>query len=128
MTVQISRALIDRMIAHAASDPLREVCGLLLGAGHGVADMQACANAAADPATSFEIDPAALIAAHKAARAGGLAVIGCYHSHPNGVLALSPHDLASAYEGQIWVLIVRGSVGMWVKENGMMVAGEGTPI
>jgi desampylase len=120
MTVQISRALIDQMIAHAASEPTREVCGLLLGAGHAVAEVQACANVAAEPATSFEIDPAALIAAHKSARAGGLAVVGCYHSHPNGSLALSPRDVASAYEGQIWALIADGRVAAWVMEDGVI--------
>jgi desampylase len=31
MTAHISRALLDQIIAHAASDPDREVCGLLLG-------------------------------------------------------------------------------------------------
>ena len=33
---------------------------------------------------TLEIDPAKLIAALRAERGGGPAVVGCYHSHPRG--------------------------------------------
>ena len=118
MKIEISRALVDQMIAHAAHSSHVEVCGLLFGEGRRVVATMACANIADDPATSFEIDPAALIAAHKGARAGGANVIGCYHSHPNGDFALSERDRVNAYEGQIWVLIARHQVGAWVMQDG----------
>ena len=118
MKLQISRALVDQMIEHAAQSPHVEVCGLLFGEREIVTSIQRCANVAEHPATSFEIDPAALIAAHKDARAGGANVIGCYHSHPNGDFALSERDRVNAYEGQIWVLIAGHQVGAWVMQDG----------
>jgi desampylase len=121
MTIILSRVICDLMIAHAASDPDQEVCGLLLGNGGRVREARACTNVADDPSAHFEIDPTALIAAHKAAREGGYAVMGCYHSHPNGVLLLSERDLACAYDGQIWALIVGAHLGLWVKRNGAMI-------
>jgi desampylase len=114
MECELSRGVQSAIIAHAASDPAREVCGLLMGEGGVVHEARACANVADDPRTTFEIDPTALIAAHKAARAGGLTVLGCYHSHPNGVLALSERDLADAEPGQVWALVVGERVGVWV--------------
>lgn len=110
----ISRAALAAARAHAATVPGREVCGLLLGAtatdgSVRIDAAQPCANVAADPATAFEIDPAALIAAHRAARHGGPAVIGCYHSHPRGPARPSPRDAAQAAgDGQIWLILPGG--------------------
>ena len=43
--------------------------------------------------------------AQKAARANGRAIIGCYHSHPNGRAEPSPRDLEAAFgEGFVWVI------------------------
>jgi desampylase len=113
MKLRISRALQMQMLAEAAASPDVEVCGLLFGAGDAVSAIQPCTNVAPNPARQFEIDPAALIAAHKAERAGGPRLIGCYHSHPNDVLTLSPDDLASATEGQIWLLIAGNALAAW---------------
>jgi desampylase len=78
-----------------------------------ICHIQPCPNVSPNPDRAFEIDPAALIHAHKAERTGGPMLIGCYHSHPNGVLALSPDDLASATERQIWVLMAGGTLAAW---------------
>jgi proteasome lid subunit RPN8/RPN11 len=67
-----------------------EACGLLLGQEGHIMEARACANVAPDPLRHFEIDPAALIAAHRASRAGGLAVLGYFHSHPNGLARPRP--------------------------------------
>ena len=94
MTITISRALHADLLALAAAEPEREVCGLLFGGSERIDAIQPCANVSENPADSFEIDPAALIAAHKDARAGGRRLIGCYHSHPNGVPEPSARDAA----------------------------------
>jgi proteasome lid subunit RPN8/RPN11 len=78
---------------------------LLLGQGDRIARVVPCANVAAEPWHRFEIDPAALIAAHRAARGGGAAVIGHYHSHPTGLAEPSPRDAADAApDGSIWLI------------------------
>lgn len=72
------------------------------------------ANVAADPARHFEIDPAALIAAHRAERGGGLALVGYYHSHPTGSVSPSPTDAAMASgDGRVWAIIGGGQVCFW---------------
>jgi desampylase len=79
-----------------------------------VEKVQRCANVAGNPATAFEIDPAALIAAHKTERAGGARLIGHYHSHPNGACAPSAVDASNADAvGQYWLIIAGGEIGMW---------------
>ncbi|HET8612552.1 MAG TPA: Mov34/MPN/PAD-1 family protein, partial [Sphingomonas sp.] len=118
MTVRISRGLLDRILAEAAADPEREVCGLLLGVprlsvraersrgtryeravrdasfdyarDERVIQVVPTRNVAPDPALSFEVDPAALFTAIRAERGGGARLIGHYHSHPGGSPAPSP--------------------------------------
>lgn len=108
--LHIIQDLIDEMLAEADASPQREICGLLLGEGRTVSTIQPCTNVASDPAQAFEIDPAQLIAAHRTARAGGQAVIGHYHSHPNGRVEPSDCDRAMiGAAGEIWIIIASGS-------------------
>ncbi len=114
MLIRISSNSIAAIRAHAAETPGAEVCGLLFGTVEAVARVQRCANVADTPATRFEIDPAALIAAHKAERAGGAKLIGHYHSHPGGACAPSEADRAEAVDaGQYWLIIAGAEVGLW---------------
>ncbi|MCM8730099.1 Mov34/MPN/PAD-1 family protein [Hephaestia sp. GCM10023244] len=114
MEVRISRALLQRIIDEAAASPKLEVCGLLFGSPQAIDAVQACRNVAADPVDSFEIDPAALLAAHRAARAGGPAIAGCYHSHPGGPAEPSARDAAAAApDGALWVIVGGGAVRAW---------------
>lgn len=92
----------------------REACGLLLGTGSEIQTAVPTANVAADPAHHFEIDPAALIAAHKAARHGGPQVLGYFHSHPNGLARPSATDAASAArDGKVWAIAAPVNDGTW---------------
>ena len=114
MLIRISSKSIAAIRAHAAETPDAEVCGLLFGTVEAVERVQRCANVADQPETRFEIDPAALIAAHKAERAGGAKLIGHYHSHPNGLFALSQTDRAEALDvGQHWLIIAKAEIGLW---------------
>ncbi|HMT48039.1 MAG: hypothetical protein RL702_765 [Pseudomonadota bacterium] len=91
-----------------------ECCGLLLGQGSRIETALPCTNVHPDPARHFEIDPAALIAAHRAARGGGHQVLGYYHSHPTGRAEPSPTDRAqSSGDGRIWAIVAGGTVALW---------------
>ncbi len=112
--VAISRVLLDRIVVETIRDRAVEACGLLLGHDLRVDAVQPCRNVAADPATRFEIDPAALLAAHRRARAGGAAVIGSYHSHPRGRAEPSPRDAADAApDGSIWIVAAGSTLTAW---------------
>jgi len=87
----------------------------LLGEKLAICEARVCANVATDPTRHFEIDPAALIAAHRAARAGGPAVIGYYHSHPQGASSPSATDIAmAARDGRIWAIIGAKGLRFWL--------------
>lgn len=114
MLLRISSKSIAAICAHATKTPDAEVCGLLFGTVEAVERVQRCKNVADQPETRFEIDPAALIAAHKAERAGGPKLIGHYHSHPGGVCAPSEADRAEALDaGQYWLIIAGAEIGLW---------------
>lgn len=115
----MTRGISRDLLAQAAQAPHEEVCGLLLGTGgtrgeEHIAMILPAANVHPDKRRFFEIDPAVLIAAIRAARGGGPRVIGCYHSHPTGVPAPSATDAAmAAHDGKLWAIVADGTIGWW---------------
>ena len=91
-----------------------EACGILFGSADRIDRAVAAPNVHPDPARRFEIDPAALIAAHKAARGGGAAVAGYWHSHPDGAAEPSATDIAlAAGDGRVWAIVAGDAVTFW---------------
>ena len=113
MMLRVTRAALERMRAAARDSAPEECCGLLLGR-EAIEDAVPAGNVAADPRRRFEIDPQALVDAHRAARADGPDVIGYYHSHPAGPSGPSAVDRAMASaDGKIWAIVVEGGVTFW---------------
>ncbi|MBO9574317.1 MAG: M67 family metallopeptidase [Sphingobium sp.] len=127
MDLIISRAHLDAIAARARAESPHECCGLLLGDGAAgqVRDIRPAANVAAHPRHRFEIDPAVLLAAYKAARAGGPAVIGHYHSHPSGTAQPSETDAQMAEtRGEYWLIVDGdGAIRAWRAEPGGTLHG-----
>ena len=94
----------------------------MLGQDNIVEEMLLADNVATDPATHFEIDPTILIAAEKAARDQGAALIGYFHSHPNGLAQPSATDATmTAADGRYWVILTNETVTAWrAVVNGML--------
>lgn len=114
MSIGISRGTLDAILADVAMDGGRERCGLLFGGNGRVDAAQPVANVHPNPARFFELDPAALIAAHRHARAGGAAMIGHYHSHPHGAPVPSVEDAACAQQGGlVWIIVAQGVARAW---------------
>ena len=115
---------IAAMLSAAEAAHPYEACGLLLGAGAGAEAEEAGIavdwataerNVHPEPHGHFEIDPTALIAAHKAGRSGGPAVLGYWHSHPNGRASLSEEDRAmAAGDGRLWAIVANGAISVWI--------------
>ena len=120
MEARISRSLLDRLLAEAAASPALEICGLLLGRVDGtdcaIDGAPAAANVASHPADSFELDPAALLAAHRAGRTGGPHLLGHYHSHPQGPASPSPRDAAAAEPGRLWLILGDDGARLWLAQ------------
>ncbi len=119
MSVTLAPSAHAAILAAAAASAPDEACGLLLGHHEHIAAAPAVANVAATRRTCFELDPLALIAAHKAARAGGLALLGYWHSHPTGPSAPSATDQAAASgDGRVWAIAADGVIRLWVDLSG----------
>lgn len=117
--IAVRRAALEDMVAHAAAAHPHEACGILLGEDGRITKARPAANVHPAPQTHFEIDPQALIDAHRAARAGGgPQVIGYYHSHPQGAAAPSATDRAcAAGDGRIWAITAGDETTFWRDEK-----------
>jgi desampylase len=114
MHVEVTSEALAAMRGHAAAALPHEACGILLGERGRITEARAAANVHLTPHTHFEIDPQALVDAHRTARAGGLAVIGYYHSHPCGPATPSATDRASASgDGTVWAILAGADVTFW---------------
>ena len=107
-------ALAAMRAAAGAAHPL-EACGLLLGTRGRITEVRETRNIHPSPATHFEIDPQALIDAHRAARSGaGAQVLGYFHSHPTGNPVPSATDCAmAAHDGRVWAITAGGDIRFW---------------
>ncbi len=106
MACQVTSAVIELLRAEAGRAHPAECCGILLGRGRAITRALPAANVHHDPLSHFEIDPQALIDAHRAARSGGPQVLGYYHSHPHGPAQPSVIDRShAAHDGAIWAIV-----------------------
>jgi proteasome lid subunit RPN8/RPN11 len=129
MTLDISSDVLAHVRRAATGAAGLEVCGLLFGDDRRIEAAQACANVAEDPRRSFEIDPARLLAAHRAARSGGAKIVGHYHSHPSGSATPSARDAAAAAgDGAIWLIVAGPDVRAWRAVEGGSVHGNFEPV
>jgi desampylase len=114
MGLCISRQQYDQLVGWARDVGEHECCGLMLGQGANVHELLLSDNVSPQSRTHFEIDPAILIAAEKAARAGGPAILGYFHSHPNGRAQPSATDAEmAAADGRYWLVVTDEMVTAW---------------
>ena len=114
MHIEVTREVVDLIERKARAAHPQECCGILLGEGTCITQAIPARNVHPTPETHFEIDPQALIDAHRAAREGGPQVLGYYHSHPVGQPRPSKTDQDMADgTGKIWAIIGPGEVTFW---------------
>jgi proteasome lid subunit RPN8/RPN11 len=106
--VIVPRRVREAIAAHARAAAPQECCGLLVGSGEGAVTVHEAvptANVADDPQRRFAIDPQAHFNLLRRLRGGPTAVVGHYHSHPEGPVAPSRHDLAMAHDPwALWLI------------------------
>lgn len=106
MDVRIASSVVEKLRAASLAARPHEACGLLYGDVKTLVFCDLAPNVAQLPQQQFEIDPAHLLAAHKASRTGGPAVVGCWHSHPSAPAYPSAEDARRAYDlGWIWIIV-----------------------
>jgi len=116
--VVITREVLDFLLAEAARAAPEECCGLLLGRDSTIEAARPAPNVAAERTRRFEIDPQALVDAHRAARRGGPQVVGYFHSHLHGPAEPSATDRAeAAHDGSVWAIVATSAVTFWRDEE-----------
>jgi desampylase len=129
MALCISRQLYNQLLALAVATAPNECCGLLFGRDGHIEELIIADNVAATRKTHFEIDPAALIAAEKRARAGGAGLLGYFHSHPSGNSQPSQTDAdMAAADGRYWLIIAEQSISAWRAQEKGLLHGRFTPV
>lgn len=114
MSVQVTSGVLATLLEEAERAAPHECCGVLLGQGTRIESAVSAANVSPEPLTRFEIDPAALFAAHREARGGGRQLIGYYHSHPSGHPVPSATDCEhSTGDMRVWAIVAGGEVAFW---------------
>lgn len=113
MIVQLSAGHRAQLEREARAAFPRECCGLVEGRRDGdrleISALHACRNVARGD-DAFEIDPAEHFRLMRTLRGTNRAIIGCYHSHPNGTPEPSARDLAaSGEEGFLWLIATANS-------------------
>jgi proteasome lid subunit RPN8/RPN11 len=117
--VELPAALADAIRAQARAASPYGCCGLLEGLrvegvrgdrAFKVKALHPVRNLSSEPAR-FEMEPQGQFAAHRAARANGAAIIGCYHSHPYGPALPSAADRAGAGE-ENFLWLIAGDEGL----------------
>lgn len=122
MTIQVASQVVEALRREAEADHPRECCGILLGERDRIDQVVPTQNVHPTPETHFEIEPQALIDAHRAAREGRLPVIGYYHSHPTGNPVPSSTDQAMASsDGRVWAIVAGAEVRFWEDRPGGFV-------
>jgi proteasome lid subunit RPN8/RPN11 len=105
-----------------------ECCGLLEGIRDGDAFRVTALHPARNIAATsdrFAIDPTDHFTAQKAARTAGHAIIGCYHSHPDGKAQPSTTDLAGAGEDNfLWLIASSEDLAAFVYLRGRFTGAD----
>ena len=94
---------------HALAAYPEECCGLLLGEAapqrEHVGAVVPVENRYAEPGRGFELAPDAVACALAQERRGGEAVVGVYHSHPDGSPLPSRRDEREAWPGWSYLIV-----------------------
>ena len=100
-----------RLAAWAQAAWPEETCGFLLGSTGRVRAVTQVRNAAISPLTSYAIEPLETLASAERAARDGFAILGTWHSHPDGAADLSDADHAGDPWGIVLVIPVRNPGG-----------------
>ena len=109
MALLLTSGELAAICEHALAAYPEECCGLLLGEAvvrrEEVTAVLPVENRYAEPRQGFELAAGAVACALAQQRRGGQAVIGVYHSHPDGAPQPSPRDEREAWPGWSYLIV-----------------------
>jgi proteasome lid subunit RPN8/RPN11 len=123
--LQLTRQVVDEIVAHCLGTLPEEGCGLLAGdpATSAVTACHPTANAAAS-AKRYVVDPRDHLRADRAAEDAGLEIVGVFHSHTHTDAYPSPTDVAEAPDPTWHYVIVSLRHEVAALRSYRIVAGE----
>ncbi len=105
MTLAMTAAQRDDIVAHAREGFPNEVCGILAGVGRSVRRVLRARNTEPSP-VSYYMDPGEQFRFQRLMRDEGLEMVGIYHSHPQGPPVPSQTDVELAfYDESVYVIV-----------------------
>jgi proteasome lid subunit RPN8/RPN11 len=114
----------DRLTAHCEGAYPEEACGALLGIESGAAavvtDAKPLPNAALDRRRSYRLDPEDVCRLMRRERSGEAALLGFFHSHPDGRPSPSRTDRRLAWPGYHYLIVA-------IDGKGLLGVGEWSP-
>ncbi len=112
-TIILPRNLVQKLFAHAQTDPALEVCGLISSRNGEPLRHYPVANVAGEPDHLFDMDQAGQVAAMKAMRERGEELFAIYHSHPSAPAEPSAQDRELlAYPDAVYLIISLNTKGV----------------
>lgn len=116
-TVNVPPRVLAGLRRHAAAALPAECCGALIGAAAGRRiDVRTAIPLQNDaPQGRFHIDAGVVRRLERQATGAGVALVGFYHSHPQGPSTPSPADLELACPGYVHLIVggQEGNVRAW---------------
>jgi proteasome lid subunit RPN8/RPN11 len=113
MTLHLSQGHWQTMLAEVQGGWPEEACGLLAGQAGAVEAVLPATNAL-HSATRYRLAPEEQIRLLVQIEAAGQALVGIYHSHPNGPATPSPTDLEEADYPETVYLIWSPAGASWL--------------
>jgi [CysO sulfur-carrier protein]-S-L-cysteine hydrolase len=95
--MQITKDVIEHMLAHARKEAPIEACGYLMGSEDFITRAVAITNAEGRE-DHFTFDPKEQFEAYRTAQDLGVEIIGAYHSHPASPARPSAEDVRLAFD------------------------------
>lgn len=115
MTLRFERGAWASLVALVRAAYPEEACGVCVSreaAPDVIVEVHGLRNVASDPRVAFAFDDLEHLALLREVEARGARVRAFFHSHPDGVAALSPADLAAAlvdgeplWPGVDWIVV-----------------------
>lgn len=111
--IVLPRPLVQKLFAHAQSEPGTEVCGLVSGKNGSPLRHYPIANVSGEPSHLFDMDRAQQLGALKSMREKGEELFAIYHSHPTAPAEPSARDVEQlAYPEAVYLIISLNTKGV----------------
>ncbi len=95
--LHVPKSVVDAMLQHCRAEAPNEACGVLIGHGDHVEDLQSMTNLEASP-VAYRMDPYEQLQLQKRLRQSGQELVAIYHSHVATQAYPSVTDIQQAYD------------------------------